>query len=683
MDVVFKNNYFKVLICLEILFGFLGMSFALFADETDLETSNKKTLEKVVITGSRNERVLSNAPVKTELVEKDTIQKFHASDASQVLDYIPGITLQGMTGRMGKSAVIQGLGDDHVLVLIDGIPQLQTSSSGYDLSQLNVNDIERVEVVKGGASALYGSQAMGGVINILTKKPKDKTEYFVDLKNTHVSTEQTERDPSLPNVINGTLSGKARDFLKYKLSYGYRNLGAIDLDTNTFAQDRGAHKSHNSSMYLSKDIFKKSDIYLDYRFIDERIDSKISQVSSSGYQPHERNSATRTQSVTLGLNSTLSDETSFKMNAFYSQVADHLILDNLQTNHLENIKSSDLNTVRLEGQLDTALIGDQITTLGFLYNYQFMDILNRDSSETGEALNNDVDHKNVYSLESYIQHSFVKNKFELTPGVRGQYDSGFGGNFSPSLNSIYSPNLLKNHKTNFRSSIGTGYKVPTLKERFYMMDHRAIAGYIIYGTESLDPESSVSFQTSFEIMKSDKYRFYINGFINNVRDKIGVVIETDPNGTMIFNYQNIGEILTQGVEVSTMFHIFGRLNMEQDITFLKAEDRKTNNMEPFRPQMVYKTRLNYKANKDLDLIGIFRYQSDQYVDQTNIEISPSYSVLDLKVNYQYNKQLNLYAGVDNVLDITRRPAQDGVFIASDLRPDTGRQYYMGLSFREL
>lgn len=660
------------------------LSTAFAADTKDSDGETTGTTEKIVITGSRNERVLSNAPVKTELVEKEVIERNHLTDLSQVLDNILGITLQGLTGRMGRSAVVQGLGDDHVLVMIDGIPQLQTSASGYDLTQLSVNDISSVEVIKGGASSLYGSQAIGGVINIITKKPVNKTQYFLDVKNTVTPTEQTERTESLANMMNATLSGNAADLFNYKLSYGYRNQDPIDLDTTTIAEDLGRTRRQNASAYLSRKVFDKSELFLDYRFIDESLESKLSQASNAGYLPFAMNSFTQTQSATLGLKSRLSDVSNLKLHAHYSKADDLIVYDDLSTtDFIESQKAAALNTVMFESQLDASLIADQISTLGFLYRYQFLDQVNYDGSSSGSSQNTEVDRKSIYSLETYAQHSITKNNFEITPGVRGQYDSSFGGNISPSINSIYSPQIWKNRKTNFRTSIGTGYKVPTLKERFFMMDHRSIANYIIIGSENLNPERSVSFQAGFELIKSEEYSFHINGFVNNVRDMIGIVTSEDSSGVMIFDYKNIGEVISRGVEVSTMINLVKNLNLEQDVTFSRTEDMKTNNIVPLRPQTTYKARLRYKANKDVDLIGLFRYQSDEYVDQDNIEISPAYSVLDLNVNYQYSKQLSLYAGVNNVFDQTRRPAADGALLTMDMRPAIGRQYFMGLNFREL
>lgn len=657
---------------------------ARFSKESD-NKNKEKIKPKIVIKSFNNDRLSSTAPVKTEVVNSGTIRRNHLNDVSQVLDNIPGITLQGLTGRLGRSAVIQGLGDDQVLVLIDGIPQLQTSSSGYDLTQIAANDIESVEVIKGGASSLYGSQAIGGVINIVTKKPTDKLQYFFDMRDSMTAEEQATNNISVPNVINTNISGSFYKFLNYKLSYGYRHQDAIDLDESTLTQDSGKTERQNASVYLSKK-FKKNEVFLDYRFINETLGLQTAQPTINGYKPYMNDSATQTQSVTLGLNSKFGEVSKSKIYAHYSQISDQLNLnDDLSTPYSENLKNADLNTVMMEGQTDTSFFNDQITTLGFMYRYQFLDQLNQVNTAIDQTnKNTEVDQKNMTSFESYLQHSVVFNKLEVTPGVRFQYDSNFGENQSPSINFLYSPQILSDKKTNIRGSIGTGYRVPSLKERFFLMDHRSIGNYIINGAENLNPERSISYQLGLEVIDSQKFSFHINGFLNNVNGMIGVVSQTDSSGTTIFTYDNINEVLSRGVEVSTKINFFDKkLDLEQDLTLTKTDNLSNDLEAPFRPRAIYKARIRYSSNSKIDFIGLFRYLSGIYTDLENTQVSPAYSVLDLKLNYKYSKQMHLYAGIDNVLNETRNPALDGTFIVTDNRPAMGRLYYMGLNFTEI
>lgn len=641
-------------------------------------------LEPVVVTGSKRERTLSNSPVKTEHVNKEVIEKNHLSDLSQVLDNIPGVTLQNLTGRLGRAPVVQGLSDEQVLVLIDGIPQLQVSSSGYDLTQISVGDIEDVEVIKGGASSLYGSQAIGGVINVITKKPKDKTEYFLDFKNIYVPEEQIESIRTLPNVINGSVSGRIAEGLNYKLTLGHRRQGAIDLDESTLAQDMGETLRYNVSGRLSKRISQQHSISLDALYIDETLKLSLTQPTSGGYIPVNNETGTTTQSYTLGHNLSFASGSNLKTTLFYSQVSDQMILnDDPSTSYFENVKNADLNTILAETQYDASWFNGQETTLGLQYRYQFLDQQNITSSSSGVVSNTEVDQKSLWSVESYAQHSIRLNDFEITPGIRGQYDSDFGSQASPSVNMIYSPKIFSDIKSNIRSSVGTGYRIPSLKERFFLMDHRNIAGYIIEGASDLNPERSVSYQLGLELIKRQKFSFHINGFVNNVNDMIGVVQNTEPDGTMVFGYENLHQVQSRGVEFSTSVTPFKKWTLEQDLTLSRTQNINQNYEVPLRPRTLYKLRAYFNATSKMMLAGLFRFQSDEYLDIANNTISPSYSVFDLKVNYKYDRQVNLYAGIDNLFDVTRNPARDGEMMFFDNRPIVGRQFYIGLNYRDL
>lgn len=677
------SGYHQIVFCL-----CLGISLKAYAQPSSLVNEESypidevEVLEPIVITGSKKGRALSDSPVKTELVQKEIIEQNHLSDLSQVLDNIPGITLQNLTGRMGSAAVIQGLSDERVLVLIDGVPQLQVSSSGYDLSQIAANDIQSVEVTKGASSALYGSQAMGGVINIITKKPTDKTKYFIDGKNTYTASEQIEGVRAVPNFVNTTLSGKALDLFLYKISFGQRFQGPIDLDETTLAQDMGETERYNLSSSITKKINKQQSLSFDTLFIDETLNLLTTQPTGSGFVPRQNASRSRTQNITAAHNYNFLDGSNLRTTLFFSQIKDELTLnDDPNTPYTENLKSADLNTLMAESQLDTSFVQGHETTLGLQYRYQYLDQINQTQNSTSANRNTEVDDQGMWSVESYAQHNMKVKKLEITPGLRGQYDSGFGVQASPSLNFFYKPNIFESIKTNFRSSVGVGYRVPSLKERFFLMDHRSLAGYIIEGSEDLNPERSLSYQLGIELIKSQSFTFHINGFFNQVRGMIGVAQTTGRDGNLIFNYENMDQVHSRGLEVSSSFKPLKNLTIEQDVTLSKTENVNGSFEVPLRPRTLYKFRGYVQASSKFLISLLFRFQSDEFLDIANETISPSFSALDLKFNYKHNKKYNLYAGVDNLFDETRSAAQDGQLMFQDNRPIMGRQFYVGLNFQ--
>ena len=129
-----------------------------------------KTLDPIVVTATRSEKKLTDSPIRTEVVSENELKRTNASTLKDALENIPGILLREIHGKSGYEISLQGLSSDQVLVLIDGLPLAASTGSTVDLDQYLIASVDHIEVIKGAASAQYGSAAMGGVINIITKK---------------------------------------------------------------------------------------------------------------------------------------------------------------------------------------------------------------------------------------------------------------------------------------------------------------------------------------------------------------------------------------------------------------------------------------------------------------------------------------------------------------------------------
>ena len=128
------------------------------------------SLDTVVVTATRHAKLLKDVPVRTEVISRETLQKEHARDAKEALRYAAGVLLKPVHGKTGFEAWLQGMDGNRVLVLVNGERVSASTGSTVDLTQISVADIKQVEIVKGAASALHGSSAMGGVVNIITQE---------------------------------------------------------------------------------------------------------------------------------------------------------------------------------------------------------------------------------------------------------------------------------------------------------------------------------------------------------------------------------------------------------------------------------------------------------------------------------------------------------------------------------
>lgn len=645
----------------------------------------------IVITGTKTKRALVDAPVKTEVIKQKEISENHFDSLEEAITVLPGVNLQANTGRAGSSAIIQGLGDRHVLIMIDGVPVLQRSSSGFDLSQIATDNIQQVEVIKGGASSLYGSQAIGGVINIITKKPSEKTTYAIDMKSGAFNGKATTKE-ELPATFKASIAGKVFKKSRFSFNFSHRQRGQYDLDPSTITQDSNSFNKDNTSFIFYKELKNKSDFKVSYTFMDESNFQVSSAATPDGFAARNNFGEAQSQSLTLAYQRSLGKDSQLKLTANTKKVAESLILgDDPITKETESLTESEQTENRLEAQWDTLVADSHLITSGLVYKDESLNQINTTQSGSASLVNNDVDQKSTVSSEVYIQDNIMLENFEVTPGLRIQQNKGFGRHSSATVNAIYSAQWLKNHQTKIRASVGTGYRTPSLKERFYMLDHRALANYIVQGQNKLSPETSIGYQLGIELVKKKTYSFHVNAFLNQVNQLIDVKeLGKNDAGILEYKYINHDQVQSYGTEVSFNYQVSPKFHTEQEFTYTETKNTLTGLLLPRRPLYNYNLRLKYDISSKIKAINSLRYKSAQFSDEKNRFVTPSYMLVDLKLNYKWNPNTTIYLGANNIFDEVRNAAIDSAGSSSffsqgdtfvDNRPILGRFIYLGLNLK--
>ncbi|MEM7293536.1 MAG: TonB-dependent receptor, partial [Pseudomonadota bacterium] len=279
------------------------------------------------------------------------------------------------------------------------------------------------------------------------------------------------------------------------------------------------------------------------------------------------------------------------------------------------------------------------------------------------------------NFEAYLQDDiFINDKLELLLGIRAQDDSDFGDHYAPKVSLLYAPDWFDRAQTRLRASVGGGYRVPNLKERYFIFDHSAL-GYMVLGNPDLAPEESLGYQVGMEVIGSD-YRFDVNAFYNDIDDLIETDLAAvqDVPGVALFEYVNIARSRTQGIELAWGQQLSSAWQYHIAYTYLDTEDRNTGNTLPDRPEHQVKTDLRYYYEAwavDVSLLGTF--QTEEFVDVDNNIESPGWRTWDLKINKSLSDGISLFAGIDNLGD-EHRTRFDG----TDNRPEEGRFIYFGV-----
>ena len=622
-------------------------------------------LDTIVVTGTKTEKFLKDAPVRTEVVTAETLEKEHATNAADALRYIPGLLLQDIHGKTGTEVWIQGLDSDRVLVLIDGERVSASTGSTIDLTQLSIANIKQIEIVKGASSALYGSSAMGGVINIITHEPEsglhgkvissggtfqEKNPDGVTIAKTHARGELSYR------TNNWTFMGDIDDrnskgyFIEddgftLKGEVGYKRNGSIGV---------GFHPSENHTYWLR---------YRNYRE-DHYIPNGI---EIPGQASRDRPEIVDNNRLSFSTNHRLTQDHELLFKVYKEEFVDETV----GSTGIERYAEIEVSGAEL--QYNGYVSDNYILTAGTVING---DLLDQQRNQRTEL--NCLDGETRQNNEYYLQlDNWLGDHWEILPGIRYQKDTNFGDHTAPKINAMYSHDTKKG-SGRLRISYGNGYRVPNIKEQCYIFDHSHI-GYMVLGNPELKAESSDSFQLGYRFEHTAGWHTEINFFQNDIKELIQTPLSYYENingrAVAIYQYNNVDKALTRGLELDNQFPLSSNVKLRGSYTWLtKAEDKKTHKRLVKRPEHLIKAGLDWQLwNKKADFSLRAVYQSESYLDSDNEDKSPGWTQWDTKFNYNIAQGVSLFSGINNLFDVHKNPENS----QQDLRPKEGRTIYAG------
>nr|QXF14450.1 vitamin B12 transporter BtuB [uncultured bacterium] len=678
------NSFFaqpKILMCFACLLLLCSVSYpkGVFAKQGQQNMTDPHT-ETIVVTGTRTPKFLSNSPVSVNVISGVTMNVLSQSTVAQALNYLPGVVVIRSV-KDGYNIQMQGFDGDNVLVLLNSQPLTAPTGTAVDLDQISVHDIEQIEVIRGAASVMYGSSAMGGVINIITTSPAEnrlKLSYELgSYANNAISD-----DP-----LNHLFTINANHIVKgwnNKLNLTLKTSPGFDYDDNHHVVPAGA---------------------LDKVFIEYATQGAISQYKANIGLQHFFEKKKKANGTVPGQSGVLyyaSDVSRYQLDfGLGKDIFDHQIHDIADTSwhvngrlseHTETSGSStsretDIGLYELNGQYVWAIpqagdqLGYEIVSGGVLHK----DTLNQKNLKTGQT---EVLITSRQSIEAFTQLNLQLSDLQLLAGIRGQHDSDFGYHSAIRLSGM--ANLSKHLKWRFGG--GQGYRVPSLKERGYIFDHSSL-GYIVLGNAELHPEESLSFNSTFtyknEITSQWLNDFGFTGEVNlhyteadNLIDLFADAQQSLEHGLDVSVYGNVEQAIIQGVDITTEF-AFDQWVNQINYSYLDARDQSGVRLES-RPYHQLKANFGY-SNIDLGIESIvnFVYQQGEAfsVEQfANGTYEDQRLVVDYKAIWQVNEQLSLRFTIENIFDEHQKidALSQGMF---DARAITSRFVSLGASYQ--
>lgn len=629
------------------------------------------SLKPMVITATRTERAIDETPVRTEVVTREEIERTHARTLKQALENVPGLQLREVLGKSGYELSLQGLSADQVLVLIDGLPITASTSSTVDLSQYLLDDVERIEVVKGASSAQYGSSAMGGVVNVITRRTPAGFGGTATVDVGSYGSQNDSGKSARANVRHTRFSlggggerwrlavaGDRLDDAGFGLRPSeYPRQGDANLRQQASARGewlpgKNGRAWIEASRYTEDDT-QRYNLYVPPENVPQRKEEDITRDRLSGGVDWRFANGLRAQVKGVHEN--------------YDSHSPGYSNEVLATNRRSSQRLQHLGT-----QFDLPAWGRQLWMVGTDWHRETLAQTSNGASELDMA-----GRAERTNTELFVQNDIILNdRWELLLGLRGQHDSDFGSHWAPKLS--VRANLLDadDWKGVLRASIGQGYRVPNLKERHYLFDHSAL-GYRVVGNPNLKPESSNSLQVGGTLSRGGRLSIDVNAFYNRVRD----LIQTDlanasvVDGIATYTYANVARARTSGLEASVNWRVSSALALNGAYTLTRTRDLSTGQELTRRPRDIVRLGADWSFLPASTLSLRVRRQSDELVDTTTRARSSGWTTLDLSLTHRISRSATLFFGVNNLTNRQRDFAD-----ANDFGPVAGRFIYVGAKF---
>tara|TARA_B110000263_G_scaffold237615_1_gene238054 strand:- start:1782 stop:3869 length:2088 start_codon:yes stop_codon:yes gene_type:complete len=670
------NNSYSFLIILITLISSLSIN-SQDKDEAFKDSTEIQKLQEVVVSVTKIKRQLSSLPLPAQIISNKEIQNTNSIRLSDLLNEQTGlITVSDFGG--GEGIQLQGLDSQYTLILIDGLPLIGRSAGTLDLSRINIGNVQQIEIVKGSSSSLYGSEALGGVINIITQTPKSgfksSLNYSLDTFNSH--------------DLNINLSSKKKKlgiilFINKHTSDGY------DLLSDDFQQTVEPFKDYTLNTKLTYSFSEKT----------------LLTVSIRNYLETQNNVASKSLAGKSEINEW---NNLFKINHFFNKKFESTF-EFYITKYQAEEYLNDLNgNLFSKNYFDQALLKSELRS-AFSINKKHAVI--GGIGLTSEQIDrmDFIDAPKFDSSYIYLQYDgYYNNNTTLIVGARFDNHNVYNSQFSPKA----ALRFKFNNSFSIKSSIGHGFKAPDFRQLYFNFSN-ATVGYTVLGynavskiipqlesagqlasvfipvsnfNNELKAENSISYNIGIDYKPSSNFKLDINFFRNDVKDLIDTqIIAQKTNGQNVFSYYNVAKVFTNGIEFNSYWKLNNNIAVSGGYQLLIAKDKKTK--QDYKNGNIY-ARLNpfspsFQLNKN-DYFGLFNrsrhmgnikifYNVPKWNLQANLRITyrskyglsdtngnnsldkyddfvNAYSLWNIAINKTLNTKYKLGFGVKNIFD---------------------------------
>ncbi len=585
--------------------------------------------DTIIVTASRSPLSTADVGSSATIITREQIEQRQARYVTDLLRAVPGVAIShsGATGAQAQVR-IRGAEANHVLVLIDGVRANDPASGDeFKWELLSTSNIERIEVVRGPQSALWGSDALAGVVHIITRSDSDspKVGGFVEAG-------------SHDTVNAGAHGGVGGD--NWSLGFGFEQLDTAGTNVSRTGTELDESDMTTASLYGKYQPTENLQLDLGLRAVDaytqfDPVDFVVTGLPVDGDVATQ---ATQASAHLGGTLTTLSGQVLHHLNARYFDSSN----DNLTEGMLNSATASTRTSLAYQSDIQV-----RQNMLSLALEHELTEFEQR-----GEIGFGDPNQDQEMTVNSLIAEFQGKSTSRLTWLFSARYDdnSDFDSALTGRISGVYQINDV----TRIRSNIGSGQKAPTFIERFGFYPGQFI------GNPDLEPETSTSFDVGIEHVFMDgslEWQFAI--FKQNLENEINGFVY-DPE-SFLFTADNMdGKSTRQGIEFSAVYDVTEALALGASYTYTdSSESTEAGDVDELRrPQHAGSVTVNYRFLQQRAQLGL---TADYGGSRTDIFFPPfpepsesvtldSYWLLDFVASYQFGSNTNAYIRATNLLD---------------------------------
>lgn len=684
--------------------------------------------EEIVVTATRTPKVIKDVPIRTQIITPLEFKKNEAKTVYEALEYTPGIRVEQQCSNCNFSILrVEGLEGGYASTLIDGQPIFTGLAGVYGLQQIQTGNIEQIEVVKGSGSALYGSDAIGGVVNVILKEPTPIPEYNFGINIGNFGSKYFYVNGSQRKGNIGVVFSAQKDIEDEIDVSGGETFPFKDTGKDNFT-DRVERNNLGVSLktYWFNPAGENSRLTLSSRVISEYRRGGNLTTWDDPFDPDSEHIRTKRYEAGFGFKKEFT-KNKFEIDYMYvdhyrnatngaawdKAIEGGMVDENLNFTDegLSYIDDYGFNTFRTNWYPKPFIVQEKLHIGDIRYSqfigetHQLLAGIQYRKSNMNQDINGEVSDKNADDMGIYLQSDLSLAKtLEVIAGLRydmhksednltgADYDKKV---FNPRFAVRWSPKT----DLTIRMNIGTGYRVPYL---FAEDLHLCASAPRMYKGPDLEPERSLSFSLGADIYKVE-HRIGLSVFRTNIQDKVEFISPDDGDVPEGYDYKwsNVGDAYTQGFEITYSglafedvleysFNIvytdarFEELRYTQETYPTDNDGWKNSDRIPRSPSLTGNTSFGFNLQNGWQIFTNFNYTGSMYIDhvpgddaeQLIIEKTDPFVLINAKVSKKINQRLSIFLGAKNLFDYTQ-PTRDNSDAAYMYAPLYGRIVYSG------